>query len=124
MAELLLYQTLPVFVVLQRVGQNLNQREMLIQSRLDFLLVAENMVEAGRQLGSAFPVEHDLAGADVAVSHSLVVHEVKCAEHLLGQMLQDGFWYGSYALGQVVKAAVRGVILNHRYASFGTVPLG
>lgn len=39
-------------------------------------------------------------------------------------MLQDGFWHSSNALGQVVKAAVGGVVLNHRHASFGTVPLG
>ena len=86
---------------------------MLVERRLHLLLVPKDVVEARGQLGSALSVEHDLAGADVAVSHSLIVHEVQSAENLLGQVLQDRFWYGSYALRQVVEAAVGGVVLNH-----------
>ena len=85
-AELLLNKALPILVVLQGVRQDLHQGEVLVESRLHFLLVAKNVVEACGQLGASFSVENDLTCANIAVGHSLIVHEVKCAEYLLGEV--------------------------------------
>lgn len=86
---------------------------MLVQCRLHLLLVAEDVVEARGQLGSTLAIEHDLTCANITMGHVLVVHELKCAQNLLGKVLQDGLGHGPYALGQIVKAAIRGVVLNH-----------
>ena len=62
---------------------------MLVKGGLHLLLVAEDAVEAGGQFGAAFAVENYLSGAYVAVRHALVVHEVQCAQNLLGQVFED-----------------------------------
>lgn len=90
---------------------------------MDLLLVSEDVVEACRKFGAALAVENNLAGANVAVSHSLIMHEVHGSKDLLRQVLQYGLRNCSYALRQVVEAPVGGVVLNDRHTTLWTVPL-
>lgn len=71
---------------------------MLIQRRLHFLFVFEDVVETSRQFCSTFAVKNYLARANIAMRHTLVVHELESAQNLLCEMLQDGLGHRAYAL--------------------------
>lgn len=77
MTEFLFDKALAVLVVFELVLQNLDKGVMLVQSRLHFLLVSEDVGEACREFCATFTVEDYLGSADVAVGYALLVHEIE-----------------------------------------------
>lgn len=96
---------------------------MLIQSCDDFLFVAKDVLKSWWELCPALSVEYYLRRADISMSHILLMHEVEGPCNLFGEMLQYGFWDGSYTLCEIIETSIGWVVLYYWNASFWAVPL-
>lgn len=81
------------------------------------------MAESSAELRAALPVEDDLAGADVAVRHTLLVHEVEGAEHCSRQRLKDALRNSADRLSNVLQTAVGRVVHDDTDAALRRVPV-
>lgn len=110
MAEFLFDKALTVLVVFELVLENLDERVMLVQGRLHFLLVSEDVGKASGEFCATFAVKDDLRSADVAVGYALLVHEIESSQDLLREVLQDRFWNSTDTLGEIINTPIRCVI--------------
>ena len=74
---------------------------MLVQSRLGFLLVLENVVETSRQLRPSLSVEDHLTGTNVGRTNSLLVHYAERLQYFVCDVTQNRLWHCAYAIYQV-----------------------
>jgi len=81
------------------------------------------MVESSRKLCATFSIEYNLTCLNITMSHPLIMHEIKCPQNLLSEVLQDWLWDCTNRLNQILKAAISTIVLDHRDTSFRSIPV-